>query len=57
MCFQTFDPEYRIKIEYKSTEMEDVAEVIEALERKFCLEDVVLDVTDERCNFLDSTLR
>lgn len=35
----------------------EMTEEVEALERKLFLEETALDVTDERCNFLDRNLR
>ncbi|CAH3110669.1 unnamed protein product [Porites lobata] len=46
-------PEPRDGKECKTIEM---TEEVEALERKLFLEETALDVTDERCNFLDRNL-
>ena len=35
----------------------EMTEEVEASERKLFLEETALDVTDERCNFLDRNLR
>ena len=47
-------PEPRDGKECKTIEM---TEEVEALERKLFLEETALDVTNERCNFLDRNLR
>ena len=35
----------------------EMREEVEALEKKLFLEEIALDVTDERCNLLDRNLR
>lgn len=35
----------------------EMREEVEALEKKFFLEEIALDVTDERCHLLDRNLR
>ena len=47
------EPENYIKCS-GTTEM---GEEVEALEKKLFLEEIALDVTDERCNLLDRNLR
>ena len=48
------EPENYIKLGSGTNEMR---EEVEALEKKLFLEEIALDVTDERCNLLDRNLR
>ena len=54
MYYPTFRPESRDKIKYEIREME---EKVEALVRKLVLEEVAIDVSEERCNITDRNLR
>lgn len=42
------------EIERRATEIQDQ---VQTLERKLYLEEIALDVTEERCDFLDTNLR
>ena len=54
MYYPDFRAEPRDDIECRTAVMKEEAE---ALERKLFLEEIALDVTDERCDFLDRNLR